>query len=94
MLQLSPEGDTEEHSQAYYIIQAAQQKEELLREKEALLAEITKAEREIQALSNSLTSLNAQNQKLHMFKTRGGMTAEDLELSNNIKQVFKNIPHC
>ncbi len=63
MLQLSPEGDEEERSQSYYIIKAAQEKEELKREQDELNAQIDAMHKQIQGLENSLTSFNALNQR-------------------------------
>ncbi|CAM9905511.1 unnamed protein product, partial [Choristocarpus tenellus] len=48
-------------SQAYYIIAAAQKREELQREGDELDQEIRKSEREIRALENTLQHLNARN---------------------------------
>jgi hypothetical protein len=65
MLQLSAGEDSqeEEKSQTYYIIKAAQEKEELRKQSEVLMLEIDKTSRDIQGLENSLTAFNALNQK-------------------------------
>jgi len=48
-------------SPAYYVVQRAQEREELQREGDAIDEKIQKAEREIRALENTLARLNAKN---------------------------------
>mmetsp|Transcript_29653 Transcript_29653/g.65722 ORF Transcript_29653/g.65722 Transcript_29653/m.65722 type:complete len:907 (+) Transcript_29653:104-2824(+) len=54
------DGD-ERHSQAYYIIKAAQKREELQRHGDQLDQDVRKCEREIRALQTTLDHLNARN---------------------------------
>lgn len=57
-----PEGATEEESsQTYYVIKAAQEKEELQREGDELDAKNRKAEQELLALQNTLRIINSGN---------------------------------
>eukprot|EP00397_Hematodinium_sp_SG-2012_P011605 GEMP01011749.1.p1 GENE.GEMP01011749.1~~GEMP01011749.1.p1 ORF type:complete len:908 (+),score=297.54 GEMP01011749.1:32-2725(+) len=72
--------DGEEHSQAYYVLKAAQQKEELQRMGDALDAEIHQAEREVRALENSLGHLLSRNQKYkEQFKKSDENTLIEIE---------------
>ncbi|RKP02611.1 hypothetical protein CXG81DRAFT_24753 [Caulochytrium protostelioides] len=51
----------EEHSQAYYVIRAAQEKEELVKQGNELDAEIGKAERAVKAMQNTLGYMGEHN---------------------------------
>lgn len=64
LFRYAPQGEEGgEKSQAYYVIRAAQEKEELQQIGDALDMEIAKSEKEVRGLVNTLKVLNAQNEK-------------------------------
>lgn len=69
---------TGEHSQAYYVIKAAQEKEELQRYGDELDGKVKKCEKEIKALLNTLDHLKVRN-KNYRDKFMQGAEGADLE---------------
>lgn len=67
-----------EHSQAYYVIKASQEKEELQRYGDELDGKIRKCEKEIKALSNTLDHLKVRN-KNYRDKFMRGADGADLD---------------
>ena len=67
-----------DHSQAYYVIKAAQEKEELQRYGDELDGKLRKCEKEIKALSNTLDHLKMRN-KNYRDKFMQGAEGADLD---------------
>lgn len=78
-----------EHSQAYYIIKAAQEKEELQRKEDELKAKILKNEKELKALVNTLSHLKNRNSNYRDYFINKGATQKDVELKNNLDEQCK-----
>lgn len=75
----TPEGE-EDHSQAYHVIKAAQEKEALQRQGDELHAKIQKAEREIDGLENTLRIINGGNDQLRRSLKKVGGTSYDINM--------------
>lgn len=88
----SKQGDVDvyKHSQAYYVIKAAQEKEELERKEDELKAQILKSEKELKALYNTLTHLKNRNKKLRDYNINKGSTQKDFKLKEALEQQYQS----
>uniref|UniRef100_A0A2K5EFQ8 Coiled-coil domain-containing protein 39 n=1 Tax=Aotus nancymaae TaxID=37293 RepID=A0A2K5EFQ8_AOTNA len=82
---LLPEGE-EDKTQAYYVIKAAQEKEELQREGDCLDAKINKAEKEIYALENTLQVLNSCNNNYKQSLKKVTPSSDEYELQIQLEE--------
>ncbi|XP_010174757.2 coiled-coil domain-containing protein 39 [Antrostomus carolinensis] len=78
VVMMPPEGE-EEKTHTYYVIKAAQEKEELQREGDDLDAKICKAEKEIVALENTLSVINNCNSNYRNSFKEVTETSEEYE---------------
>ncbi|XP_014669760.1 PREDICTED: coiled-coil domain-containing protein 39-like [Priapulus caudatus] len=88
-----PEGE-EEKSEAYYVIKAAQEKEELQRTGDELDAQIRKAEREMKALENTCRLMNSHNEAyrktFHRVTENSNEQRETDKLNEQLRAVTDN----
>lgn len=87
-----PEGaPPEENSQAYYVIKAAQEKEELQREGDELDAKIKKAEKELRALENTLSVVNSNNQSYKETYSKAGGQSDLIMQKEELEQQLRSL---
>eukprot|EP00828_Plagiopyla_frontata_P039530 TRINITY_DN5201_c0_g1_i6.p1 TRINITY_DN5201_c0_g1~~TRINITY_DN5201_c0_g1_i6.p1 ORF type:complete len:454 (-),score=87.52 TRINITY_DN5201_c0_g1_i6:37-1398(-) len=84
-----------EHSQAYFVIKAAQEREELQRKGDELNSKIQKSEKELKALNNTKNHLGIRNSnQIDKFLNKG-ITGKDFEhrdgLEDQCKAASKNL---
>merc|ERR1719329_1257 len=81
--------DEGEHSQAYYIIKAAQKREELQRKGDTLDQDVRKCEREIRALQTTLDHLNTRNTAFRESFQKVDLKGSDVEILKHLEERTK-----
>ncbi|XP_051839182.1 coiled-coil domain-containing protein 39 [Antechinus flavipes] len=90
VIMMPPEGE-EEKSQAYYVIKAAQTKEELQREGDNLDNQIHKAEKEIYALENTLRVLHTCNSNYKQSFKKVTPSSAEYEVKIKLEEQKRNV---
>jgi len=83
------EGGGEPKSQAFYLIQAAQRREELQREGDDLDQAIRKAEKETRAMDHTLKHLNDKNGAFRMSHQKADMSREEQDRIRSFEEQSK-----
>lgn len=78
--------DINDHSQAYYVIKAAQEREELQRKGDELNAKIIQSEKELKALDNTLNHLKTRNSNFRDGFLNKGLTNRDIDQKDALEQ--------
>ncbi|KAJ1511542.1 Coiled-coil domain-containing protein 39 [Coelomomyces lativittatus] len=81
--------EEEERTQAFYIIKAAQQREDLQRQGDQLDLAIQKAEKEIKAMENTLIVLNHRNENFKVNLNQSDVLPEDIEHQQSLQLQFQ-----
>ncbi len=82
-------GDGEKQSQAYFVIQAAQKREELQRKGDQLDQDIRRCEKEIRALQTTLDHLNARNVAFRESFRKVDIKGDDAEVLTQLEDRIK-----
>ncbi|PVD18338.1 hypothetical protein C0Q70_20887 [Pomacea canaliculata] len=90
MISMAP-AEGEESSQAYYVIKAAQEKEELQREGDKLDAQIRKAEKEIRALENTLKVMNGRNEQYRKSFNKITETSDEMDKKQQLDEQMRAV---
>lgn len=79
----------EKHSQSYYIIKAAQRREELQRRGDQLDQDVRRCEREIRALQTTLDHLNTRNTAFRESFQKVDLKGDDVEILKQLEERTK-----
>ncbi|KAA0198006.1 Coiled-coil domain-containing protein 39 [Fasciolopsis buskii] len=79
-------GEEEARTQTYYLIRAAQEKEELQQKGDKLDMETRQAEQELVALENTLAVMNGCNQVFHVSYSKLPENSEELKLGKELQE--------
>merc|ERR550519_3112252 len=91
MVSMAPPEGEEAKSQAYYVIKAAQDKEELQRNGDELDARIRKAEKEIRALENTLRLMNSRNETYRKSFNKVTDSSEEMEDKQQLEEQLRAV---
>ncbi|PAA67035.1 hypothetical protein BOX15_Mlig013471g1, partial [Macrostomum lignano] len=91
MVSMAPPEGEEERSQAYYVIKAAQDREELQRRGDQLDAQIRKAEKECRALENTLRLMNSCNENYRQTFSKVGPTSDEAAQREQLDQQMRAV---